>query len=267
MEATVAFVLRHGLEFVFLLVFAEQIGLPLPATPVLLAAGALAAGGHLGLGATLAVAVAAAVVADSCWYELGRRRGRAILALLCRVSLEPDSCVRRTQNIFARRGAAALLYAKFVPGLNTAAPPLAGLFGMRWWRFLAWDGAGAALWVGSAVLLGYFFSHQLGEIAELAAGVGHTVAILGGALLLYLGGKLWQRRRFLRQIEVARITPEELKRKLDAGEDLVVVDLRSSPDFEVDAATLPGALRLLPDEIEARFRELPTDREVVLYCT
>jgi len=143
MEEIISFLLRHGYWVVFAFVLAEQIGLPLPATPVLLAMGALAGLGRLSFLHAFALSVVASLIGDCLWYWLGRKRGYSVLNLLCRIALEPDSCVRRTENVFSRFGAGALLFAKFVPGLSTAAPPLAGLFRMPLWRFLLSDTAGA----------------------------------------------------------------------------------------------------------------------------
>jgi len=262
------FLLRHGYAVLFVIVLVEQAGLPLPSLPVLLAAGALVASGHLNVVAALLVVVAACLVADLTWFELGRRHGARVLAMLCRISLEPDSCVRRTENALAAGGARALLFAKFLPGLSTVAPPVSGMTGMPLARFLAWDVAGALVWSGTYFALGYAFSGQLERVAEVVAGLGsRLVVLLAVALALYLGWKYAQRRRFIRELTVARITPDELRRRLDAGEDIVVVDLRHSLEFDADPATVPGAIHLLPEELDARHSAIPRDREVILFCT
>lgn len=262
------FLVRHGYSVLFLWVLAEQAGLPLPAPPLLLAAGALAGSGQLSATGALAVVTAAAVLGDLFWYELGRRRGSRVLNLLCRLSLEPDSCVRRTEELFARHGARSLVLAKFVPGLSTAAPPLAGMFGMRLSRFLLFDLVGTWLWAGSFLLLGYAFSRQIESIAAGAAQLGHSLAVLLlAALGLYLLAKVLNRRRFLARLRMARIAPEELKQKLDAGEPVIIVDMRSSIDFEADPRTIPGALRLGARELEDHHERIPRDREIVLFCT
>lgn len=268
MNETVQFVLRHGYAVLFGWVFAEQIGLPIPAVPILLAMGALAGSGRFSFVIALLVGVVASLASDIIWYELGRHRGHSVLNLLCRISLEPDSCVRRTENIYARHGARALLFSKFIPGLSTVTPPLAGMFRMRLGRFLLCDSAGAVLWVGAFTGTGYLFSEQLERIATLALrlGTGLLFLLLGG-LAAYIAWKYLERRRFLRQLHIARITPEELKRKLEAGEEIVVVDLRHSLEFEGDSVKLPSALHLLPDELDRRHLEIPRDRDIVLYCT
>jgi membrane protein DedA with SNARE-associated domain len=268
MDTTLQFVLRHGYALVFLVVLTEQAGLPIPAFPVLLAAGALAGQHKLSLPMALSLAVVAALFADFIWYELGRRRGHSILSLLCRISLEPDSCVRRTENLFARRGVRSLLVAKFIPGLSTAASTLAGLLRTRLWRFFAWDAGGALLWAGAFAGAGFIFSNQLDRVALYAQRLGAgLLALLVGSLAGYIGFKYYQRQRFIRTLRIARITPEELKRKLDAGEDMVVVDLRHSVEFESDDAKVPGAIHLDPEEIGQRHVEIPRDRDIVLYCT
>ncbi len=268
MSGAFDFLLRHGYAVVFAAVLGEQLGLPVPAAPVLLAAGALAASGQLSVVPAILLGVAASLVGDLVWYELGRRRGLSILSLLCRISLEPDSCVRRTADVFARQGARALLAAKFVPGLSTAAPPLAGVFRMPLARFVVWDGAGALLWVLAYGGLGFVFSAQLEDFAAALSRFGTGLGlIVAAALAGYIGWKFFQRQRFLSRLRTARITPEELHRMLEVGGDVLVVDLRSAAEFEAERAKIPGALYLTPDELERRHQEIARDRDVVLYCS
>ena len=268
MSHSLQFLLRHPYSVLFGIVLADQLGIPLPSVPVLLAAGAMAGSGDTRLSTALAVAAAATLIADHVWFEAGRRRGAQVLKLLCRISLEPDSCVRRTENVFAAQGPRSLLYVKFVPGLGIVGVALAGAFGLRRLRFLLWDLAGAVVWAGAYVALGYVFSSELEKATRAVLGLG-TVAILivAGLLASYVGWKYAQRQRFLREIRVDRITPEELSRKLAAGEPIAIVDLRHPVDFEADPRTLPGAIRLGADELDARDSEIPRDRDVVLYCT
>ena len=268
MHSTLEFVLRHGYTLVFLVVLMEQAGLPIPSLPILLAVGALAGAGKMSLPLALGLAVVASLIADFVWYELGRLRGHSILSLLCRISLEPDSCVRRTENVFAQRGARSLLFAKFIPGLSTVAPPLAGLLRMRLWRFFTWDAAGALLWAGAYAGIGFVFSAELDRVAVHLQRLGSgLLVLLVGGLAAYLGFKYYQRQRFIRALRIARITPQELKRRLDAGEDVVVVDLRHSVEFKADNAKIPGAIHLDPEKIEQCHLEIPRDRDLVLYCT
>jgi membrane protein DedA with SNARE-associated domain len=268
MSETVHFILHHGYAVLAVWVFAEQFGFPISSIPVLLAAGALAGTGNLGLAGVLLFPVVGSLIADGIWYEIGRYKGSKVLNVLCRISLEPDSCVRNTENLFARRGAKALVAAKFVPGFSIVAPPLAGMLGMRISRFLLFDGMGALAYIGSFVGLGYVFSRQLEDIARVSLRLGTgLLALLAVGLALYIVWKYAQRQRFLRKLRISRITPEELKQKMDANEDLVVVDLRHSMDFGSDPATIPGALYLPSEEFEHRYKELPVDKELVLYCT
>ena len=268
MHTTIEFLLRHGYVLLLGWVFAEQLGLPLPSMPLLLAAGALAGRGHMSFFASLFYVMLAAVAADAIWYQLGRRKGIRILQLLCKISLQPDSCVRRTEGVFAKQGARSLVLAKFVPGLNTVAPPLAGIFHMRARRFLLFDALGALFWGGAYLGIGYVFSGEIEHVAEhLAALGGWFLVLLIAAFAAYIGYKIAARQRFLRELRIARITAEELKQKIDAGEDLVIVDLRHSMDFEADPETIPGAFRMDAKELEERSDRLPRDREVILYCT
>ncbi len=268
MDAWIDALVRHGYAIVFGWVLAEQLGLPIPAVPVLLAAGALAGSGRLAPAGVLPLAVAASLLSDTAWYAVGRRRGGRVLGLLCRISLEPDSCVRRTEEAFGRHGARALVIAKFVPGLSTAAPPLAGIVGMPVGRFLACSAAGGLAWAGAFVGLGWLLSDQLEAVAAATERLGAWLgAVLGGGLAAYLAGKYVARRRFLRRLRIARIEPPELRARLDAGEPVVLVDLRHPLDFEAEPWIIPGALHLTTEELQARHAEIPRDREIVLYCT
>ena len=268
MSETLDFILRHGYSVLFAWMAAEQLGLPIPAIPLLLAAGALAGSQRLSLSLILLVSVVASLLADTLWYELGRRRGVPVLNFLCRISLEPDSCVRKTEQMFGRYGVRSLVVAKFIPGLSTAAPPLAGIFGMRLPRFLLFAGVGALLYAGTFAGIGYLFSAQLETMAGMALRLGEwAVLLLGGALAAYVLTKFWQRQRFLRVLRVARITPEELKERLDRGEEIVIVDLRHALDVDSEPHHIPGAIHLSPDDLDARHMEIPRDRDIVLYCT
>jgi membrane protein DedA with SNARE-associated domain len=268
MNEFLAFVMRHGYMVLFVWVFAEQLGLPVPAIPILLAAGALAGGGKLSLVYVLGLAVAASLAGDLMWYEIGRRRGGQVLNFLCRISLEPDSCVRRTEDIYVKHGVRALVVAKFIPGFSTAAPPMAGAFRMKLGRFLAYDTLGAILWAGSFAGVGYFFSNQIEAVGNYAARLGSwLLAVIFGSLAAYIGWKFFNRQMFIRKLRIARISPAELKRRMDAGEEIVIVDLRQSLDFEAEPNTIPGAMMMSPDELDEHHDLIPRDRDIVLYCT
>ncbi|MGE5173008.1 MAG: VTT domain-containing protein [Betaproteobacteria bacterium] len=267
MANIIPFLIQHGNTVLFFWVLAETLGLPIPSVPLLITVGALAGAGQMNLFFGIGIGVCAAFLGDIFWYFMGRRHGGKVLSFLCKISLEPDSCVRKTENIFARFGARALLITKFIPGLSAVSTPLAGITGMRVSRFLLFDGMGILLWAGAYVLFGYLFSEELDRVLAYALGLGRTLLVLVvGALSIYILSKYAMRRRFLRQLSVARITPEELKRKLDAGEDVMVIDVRHSLDFEADPAIIPGALRVPFEQIEGQ-PNVPTDREIVVYCT
>jgi membrane protein DedA with SNARE-associated domain len=266
MPEVIQFLVRHGYLLLFLWVCAEQLGLPIPTAPLLLAAGALAGEGRLNLALACLVAVAGSMVSDTFWYHFGRRRGSPIINLLCRISLDPDSCVRQTKEVFARHGARSFLVAKFIPGLNTAAPPLAGVMHMGRLRFLIFDGLGASLWAGTFMGLGFVFHNQIENVANYVQRFGRSVAVVALAgLAAYIGWKYFNRRRFLRRLFTARITPEELKEKLDAGEDPLILDVRHDLEFKVDPHIIPGAFRLSIEDLEKELRRIPRDRDVILY--
>jgi membrane protein DedA with SNARE-associated domain len=268
MQQSFEFLISHGYLVLFFWVLGEQVGLPVPAVPVLLAAGALAGAGKMNLPMALLLAVVACAISDTLWYEIGRRRGGRVLNLLCKMSLEPDSCVRRTEERFAKQGARSLVIAKFIPGLSTAAPPLAGVFRMKFSRFLLYDSLGSVIWSGAFIGAGFLFSNQIERVAEQATRLGGWLVVLVAAALAgYIVAKYVQRRMFLRKLRVARIRADELKQMLDAGENVVIVDLRHSVDFEAEPTTIPGALLMTPEEVEKRHTEIPRDRDIILYCT
>jgi membrane protein DedA with SNARE-associated domain/rhodanese-related sulfurtransferase len=260
--------LTYGYLLLFSWVLVEQFGIPLPATPVLLAAGALSAEGQMSFSLALLLGVLGAVTADSTWFLVGRRYGHHVLRLLCKMSMEPTICVRRTQDSFGRRRAVTLMIAKFVPGLATLAPPVAGENGMGFWQFLLFDGIGATAWVLALLGAGRLFGDALKRDPSLLNWVGRF-----SGLLLVLGiigffiARLVRRRRFLRDLLKARLEPEDLKKQLDAGEPVYIVDLRHPLELLPDPFTLPGAIHLSPDTLAERHNEIPRDRDVVLFCT
>jgi membrane protein DedA with SNARE-associated domain/rhodanese-related sulfurtransferase len=260
--------LMYGYLLLFAWVLVEQLGIPLPATPVLLAAGALSAEHALSFPMCLLSGLAASLVADTFWFGIGRRYGHHVLRLLCKLSMEPTICVRQTQNSFGRRRGTTLMIAKFVPGLATLAPPIAGENGMGIGPFLFYDGIGALLWVGALLSAGRLFGDALKRDPSLLDWVGRFsgVLLVLGIIAFFLG-RVYRRRAFLRNLLNARLEPEELKRQLDAGEPVYIVDLRHPLELLPDPFTLPGALLLSPETLAARSHEIPRDRDIVLYCT
>lgn len=268
MHGVIPFLLRHGYWVLFVNVFAEQIGLPVPALPVLLGMGALAGLGHFSIWTSLALAICAALASDLLWFRLGRVRGHSILNLLCRVSLEPDSCVGNAKNLFGRLGARALLIAKFVPGLGATAAPMAGLTRMPPLKFIAADATGAAAWSATYLAAGYVFRNQLERLGEQAGRMGSWLLLfLGSLLAAYVAWKYYQRRRFIRGLRVARVTPEDLMKMIESGEDVAVVDLRHAMEVKQDGVKVRGAIWIAMGELEDRHAEIPRDKDVVLYCS
>ena len=259
---------RHGHLLLFGFVLLQQLGLPLPATPALLAAGALARTGDDTLAGAILSTVGGATLAHLVWYQAGKRRGASVLAILCRISLEPDTCVRKTENLFTRWGAKLLIGAPFIPGLGLVAPPLAGLSGMSLWRFVLIDGLGTLLWATTIVGGGYLLGSQLGVAVALLRQIGGSV--LSGALLLlagYLAWKLIDRRLALRKLRIDRITPHELRALMESGGGMFIVDLRHEMELDGERRTLPGALHIALEELEDRHTEIPRDRDIAVFCS
>ncbi len=267
MNEITAFMSQYGGIVLFAVVFGEQVGLPIPAIPLMLAAGALAGAGKMDLGLAILLSITACLAGDVIWYELGKRRGRQALGLLCRISLEPDFCVQRTEKFFTRQGIRALILAKFIPGLSTLAPAMAGLFGIRFPRFLTYDGLGAGLWSLVFVLPGYVFSSEIEAIAANQSRVGKFILVgLVIGLVAYIAYKFAHRQWVLRELRMARITVDELKGLMDTGQEVFVLDLRGALDHEADPYTIPGALRMTAEELSRRHGDIPRQGDVILFC-
>ena len=268
MNAAMEYLKAHGLIIVFLWVLAEQAGFPIPASPLLLIAGSLCAAGFFHFTPVLLVAVVACLIADSLWFYLGRFKGGRVLAFLCRISMEPDSCVRRTHNLFTKYGVRGLVLSKFVPGLSTLAPPLAGMSGTSVAMFLLADFTGSLLYTGTFILGGYFFSNQIQQIMDALDSIGRgAMLLLGGMVIVYLAVKQWQRQRIIKELRMARITVKELRQKQNDGENMVIIDLRPGDEVKFDRATIPGAIHLALDDIDKRLHEFTSEREIVIYCS
>ncbi len=257
---------RHGYALLFFWVLGEQGALPIPSAPLLVAVGALVRTGSLHALPAMLCCLAGALAADIVWFCFGRSRGKRVLRFICRVSLEPDSCVRQTENAFTKYGLNTLLFAKFVPGLNAVAAPLAGNSGVGVVRFLAPDSLGIVMWSGAYLAVGLLFSDQIEDALGYAQRLGSGVVILlVGLFAAWILWKFIQRRRFLKKLAVARITPEELRDRMSAGEDLYIVDLRTTLDN--DWPPVPGAVRLSIEDLTSNSKRIPRDREIILYCT
>jgi membrane protein DedA with SNARE-associated domain len=266
MNESLAFLFRYGYWLILGSVFLEALGLPLPAVPLLIAIGALSRSGEVSFVFVILISLVASGAADLIWYQLGRRFGRWVLALICSISLEPAYCVRRTEDVYVKCGVWTLLFAKFVPGLNAAAVPLAGMMKTPLPRFLLFDSLGLILWAGAYAGTGYIFSNGIERLLRYLSNVGYSflalmLVIAGG----YVAYKYRQRKWFLKSIDVERVTPEELKSKLESKEKLVILDLRNQLDIMSDRFRIPGAFHVLPEMLGQA--DLPRHHEVVLYCT
>lgn len=259
---------QHGYLLLFGWVLVEQLGLPIPAVPVLLAAGVLSGLGKLSFGVSIALAVAACLIGDVVWFWLGRKYGGGVVRILCKVSLEPDSCVRKTSNAFTKHGPVALLLAKFFPGIGTVSIPLAGSSGISWRTFLLYDLGGCGLYVLTFAGAGLALSNSVEKLEGFtshAGAAGFWLVVAASAALL---ARRWhERKKFLRQLYKARISPHDLQALIESNEKPFIVDLRHPLDFFPNPKLIPGAIRMLPDEVVARLAEFPRDRDVILYCT
>jgi membrane protein DedA with SNARE-associated domain/rhodanese-related sulfurtransferase len=258
-----------GLGVVFVNVLCDQLGLPLPAVPTLVVAGALAADGRLPWVSLYALGVLACLIGDGVWYVAGRVFGGRVMKLLCRISLTPDTCVNDTQSSFERWGARVLIVAKFIPGLAMVAPPLAGATRMGPARFAAYSTLGALLWVGTALLGGVLLKPQIERLLpHIAALGGAAVGVLLVLLALYILYKWWQRYRFYTALNMARISVAELYESMkDPAAPPVVLDVRSSTAQALELRRIPGALHVPVQEVGAQLGKLPRDRDIILYCT
>jgi membrane protein DedA with SNARE-associated domain/rhodanese-related sulfurtransferase len=259
---------QYGLLVVALNVLLDQIGLPIPAMPTLIVAGAMAAAGHLSVGPLFGWSVAACVAPDCAWYLVGQRYGIRVLKTLCRISLEPDSCVSQTQTRFERWGVNSLVVAKFVPGLAIIAPPLAGAMRIGWPRFAVLSALGAAIWVGFGLTAGALFRTQIEILLARLDRIGNVAALaVGAALAAYVAYKWWERLRFYRMLRMARITVADLYGLIQTGAQPSIIDVRSPTARALEPRWIPGALHVPLEAVGLHIGHLPKDREIILYCT
>ncbi len=267
MESNLALNSPWSMALIVANVFLNQLGIPIPAEPILFIAGAAyAARPWVDLGLILS-ASAACVAADVVWFIAGRRLGGRVLGTLCRLSLTPDICVGETQVRFERWGARALVFAKFVPGLSLLAPPLAGAVRLGWATFLGYTAVGSVLWVAAFVLGGAIFQRQIDALYPilLAHRAGAIFTVLG-LVAAYIAFKWWERQRLYAQMRSARVTVDSLRSLLESGETPIIVDVRSHVARQLAPRQIVGAMHLIPGEIDRHPAAIPRDRDVVLYC-
>jgi membrane protein DedA with SNARE-associated domain len=257
---------QYGLWLVFGNVLLTQLGAPLPAIPTMVLAGALAQQGHWPAALVVGVAVAASLLGDLPWFAAGRYYGHRAINVMCRVAIEPDTCVRQTENIFERWGPPSLMVAKFVPGFATVAPPIAGAFRLALTPFLLYSAIGAGLWAGAAVALGMIFHDQIGRALEWVSGMGAWALAIGLIVVFYLAIKWLERRLFVGVMRMARITVDELHELMHSGARPVILDARSSGARRLDPRRIPGAL-IVDAAAPVLHSGIAPDRDVVIYCT
>jgi membrane protein DedA with SNARE-associated domain/rhodanese-related sulfurtransferase len=256
----------YGVLIVFAIVLVEQGGMPIPAFPVLIVAGAVAAGGAISWPVCLAVAVFACLIADFFWFKAGRFYGTRILRLLCKISLSPDSCVSQTEDKFARYGPKSLIVSKFIPGFNIIASPMSGALGVTAPRFIAFSMTGSALWAGSGIALGAYFHKSVDQVLELLSTMGTTALLTVLSLLgIFILFKYVERRRFHRSMEVERISMADFARLIDSGHEPLIIDARSVTARQLEQA-IPGAVLFDACERQGFMAALDKDRHIVVYC-
>jgi membrane protein DedA with SNARE-associated domain len=259
---------QHGVSLVFANVLLAQLGVPIPAVPMLVVAGALLADGTVHLLPLVLVVIAASLLGDVPWYIAGRRYGYRVLRTLCRVAIEPDSCVKQTENIFGRWGPSSLIVAKYIPGFATVAPPLAGTMRVAVGRFVAYSAAAAFLWAAAPVAAGYFFRRQVESLLAWVETMGTGVlAVVGTLVIFYIVVKLIQRVLLVRFLRMIRIDVHELSERIRSGLNPLILDARSHVAREFEPRRIPGAIPVDLESVEQVIDRVPPGGEVVVYCS
>lgn len=268
MNTLTALLAQHGLSLVFFNVLLSQLGVPLPAVPMLIVAGALVADGTMQLVPLAVVVVIASLFGDLPWYYAGRHYGYRVLRTLCRMSMEPDTCVKQTENIFARWGPPSLIVAKYIPGFSTVAPPLAGTMRLALAPFLAYSAGAALLWAALPVAGGFFFRTEVEWLlAKLEAMGPGALAVIAAAIASYIAIKAIERHLLIRHFRMVRVSPDVLRAMIDEGQDPVILDVRSPLAREAEPRLLPGAISVELDALERIALGVPPDRDVIVYCS
>jgi len=266
----ISLVVHHGYLVIALFAFGEAIGLPVPASLALVAGGAAAASHALRAPEVLAFAVCAMLLGDVTLYVLGNKTGWALLGFLCRVSVNPETCIMKSAESFYKRGRAALLIAKFIPGVNTMAPPLAGSMKMPFAQFFGLDLIGASLYVLAYGTIGYVFRDFIAAITRGFRAAGHVVEIVVVvAAIAFTAYRIWVYRKNRVFRVVPRVQVIELARKLQSedAKNVLVVDVRSHGYYDAGATRISGSIRLEPNNLAEEIATLPKDKDIYLYCT
>jgi len=270
MNDLLSLISRHGYLFLAIVCLAEALGLPLPAALAILTAGAVAAYGGLHFYLVFGIALLSIICGDVILYFMGKVSGWALLGFLCRLSANPETCILRSAEYFYRRGKLTLLFAKFIPGINTMSPPLAGSMKMRLGDFLQYDTMGAALYVGAYAVAGYLFSDALRAITRGLRSAGFAAEVIFGlGLAAYLVYRIWVYRKYRLLDVIPRVPAEELARRLasEAAENMLIADVRSHGYYDADSERIAGSIRIEPNNLIEEIKNLPKDHEIYLYCT
>jgi membrane protein DedA with SNARE-associated domain len=263
-------VARHGYAIVMVIVFAEAIGLPVPAALALVVAGAATAGHVLRAAILIPAVLFAMVLGDTLLFWAGRYSGWALLGFLCKVSANPETCILRSAESFYKRGKTTLVVAKFIPGVNTMGPPLAGSMKMPFGQFLRFDLMGGILYTMAYFALGFLGRDFLKAIGTTFQVAGHAIEeVFLVAIVVYIAYRLWLVRKNRVYRVVPRVQVEELIRKLQSEEAdrILVVDVRSHGYYDEDAARIKGSIRIEPNNLEEELKRLPAGKDIYLYCT
>ncbi len=266
----VSLMARHGYGLTFGLLLAESLGLPFPAAIALVAAGATVASHALFAPYILLAAIAALMLGDVIQFWLGRYMGWALLGFLCRVSINPETCILRSAESFYKRGKITLVIAKFIPGVNTMAAPLAGSMKMRFWQFLRLEFSGAALYSLTYLLVGYLSRDFLAAVFRGFHDAGRAMeAVVIAALVVYAVYRIMQYEKNKPYKVVPRVQVEELARRLASADapHVLIVDVRSHGYYDSGAARIKNSIRIEPNNLEEEIKNLPKDKDIYLYCT
>lgn len=261
---------HHGYWLLAAVCFAEAIGLPVPAALAILTAGAVSAYGKLHLYFVLPFAVAATLSGDCILFFAGRASGWALLGFLCRLSANPETCILRSAEYFYHRGKLTLLFAKFIPGINTMSPPLAGSMRMRPTQFLAFDSLGAAIYISTYSIAGYVFSDVLRDITRRLRTAGSAAeTVFGIGLAVYIVYRIVIYRKYRLLDTAPRVRAEDVGKRLAGATpgSILIADVRSHGYYDADAERIAGSVRLEPNRIEDEVKGLSKEREIYLYCT
>jgi membrane protein DedA with SNARE-associated domain len=267
LQSALRLLIAHGYSILFVMALAERLGLPLLLTPVLLAVGVLAGTGSMSVTSAILIATVACIIGDTVWFEIARSKGAVVMRWLCKLSLETDTCVRKSQAQFDKRAHWFILTSKFIPGISHIAPAAAGATKYPRGDFFMLNAAGSALWIVVTVFAAYVSTKKLDVGGAVIAFVPVILLLFFVLIVMNVFMKAYYRRQFIKEVAASRIEPQELNSQIEAGDEPFVVDLRHPLDFLTDPRIVPGAVRISPDELAAHINAIPKDRDIILYCT